>query len=454
MPANVEVSDRVVRVETPEPLEDAKPFHYSNAKHRLLNGGYGAGKTFAAVWEIIQLLVEHPGTRWLCTRKLYDDLRETVQRVFLQEVPPQLVRDWRKGDRCLELYNGSMVYFRGLKDDPQRLGSWELGGFSIHEAAEVEEQFFTMLLSRIRQKQGPRRSILETNPPDISHWIYKRWVLDHRPDYQFFSMSSRKNPFLPPHYVSNLCQEYPPEWIERYIDGKWGYTPKGAPVYGNVFKEDVHTGEFHFVPSLPLYRSWDFGWHHPCVVFAQEGVDESFRVLREFMGDRTFIRPFAQQVLTLTNRLFGGAHVIDFCDPAGAQSSDKGPSSVQELNYLGIYPTWRPSNVVEGLELITRMLQTLKGGKPWLLFDKAGCPILIQGFKGGYHRKKDKNTGAFSDEPVKDGFYEHSQDALRYMVVNLFGSQPRHKKWEDFDIQEPSYGVGGVGSEPVERGYI
>jgi hypothetical protein len=47
-----------------------------------------------------------------------------------------------------------------------------------------------------------------------------------------------------------------------------------------------------------------------------------------------------------------------------------------------------------------------------LRIDKS-CELLIDGFLGGYVRDDD-------DEPVKDNYYDHSMDALRYVVTILF----------------------------------
>jgi hypothetical protein len=62
-------------------------------------------------------------------------------------------------------------------------------------------------------------------------------------------------------------------------------------------------------------------------------------------------------------------------------------------------------------------------GNPLLRFDRQGCPLLIDAISGGY--AMDERT----DEPKKDGYYDHLVDALRYACVGGGASQSGGSKF-------------------------
>ena len=56
----------------------------------------------------------------------------------------------------------------------------------------------------------------------------------------------------------------------------------------------------------------------------------------------------------------------------------------------------------------------------------SNCGLIIDGFLGGYCRDED------TDEPVKDGYYEHIFDALRYLVCIIYNQKT-------YEVIRPSY---------------
>lgn len=135
------------------------------------------------------------------------------------------------------------------------------------------------------------------------------------------------------------------------------------------------------------------------------------------MGEDLTLDRFVQDIiLPYQDRLFGDkAKYIDFGDIAGRQITDKSEySSFAILANYGIFPVAKRSEINEGLTIIR---QKLADGS---LKVHPRCKTLVEGFKGGY-RYPPPTTGTPEPLfPLKDGFYEHSQDAFRYLIVNNF----------------------------------
>lgn len=236
-------------------------------------------------------------------------------------------------------------------------------------------------------------------------------------DIKVFTLHWSRHPKKSPEWYEKIKREkiMTSQEIAQELD--IDYTSSaGKPVFPD-FRKDKHTGEFNVNPDKPIYRGWDFGYHHPAVVFAQFDDNDRLIVLDEVMGEDVLLEVFAKEYV-LNRFVNHKAGFRDYCDPAGRQRSDKNEkTSIEILRGIGIYPIWRESSINEGLTLIRKMLIEDIAGRPALLIDKR-CRILIDGFSGYYHYPENREGRPESELPEKDGYYEHLQDALRYLVVN------------------------------------
>lgn len=410
-----------INIQSYEPLPKQLEFHQCTAKYRCFMGGFGSGKTKAGVWEAIQLCLEYPGNIGLIARKTYQELTDTTWHTLLEELPEEIVYTYYRKQLRIIFRNGSQIIGRSL-DDPKKYASLNLGFFYIDEGIEATEQDFLTLCGRLRlDKVKKHCGFITTNPPTVDHWIYHYFVEKKDPNYQLIKATTYDNIYLPKDYVENLKKEYPESWVKRYLEGEFGFILQGDPVFP-VFKENIHVDDtIRYNPSKVLIRGWDFGWHHPAVVFLQK-QDDGVVVLDEIMGNKIYLYDFVPQVIEYTNTYFHNAQVKDYCDPSGVQKRDVSEkTSIDILRSYGIYPLFKKSEIQEGIEIINRLLSTLSNsGKPFLRISPK-CKILIQAFMGGYcYQKKENKT---EPVPYKDGFYEHLMDALRYAIVNMYSTK-------------------------------
>ncbi len=419
-----------LEVRSYEPLPKQREFHESDAFLRLYQGGFGAGKTLAGVWEAIDVSMAYPNNFGIVARKTYRELEDSTKKTFFEVCPKELIGGFRARDDVVTFVNGSRIAFRSL-DDPDKLRSTNLGWFYVDEASEIEDEDIpTMLVGRLRLDRVPwRGGWFTSNPATVEHWTYK-WFVERAKEaphrYHMVVASSYENPYLPREYIEALEQEYSPSWVRRYLRGEFGFVAKGTAVFEN-FNESLHVvDKLEPLPDRPIIRAWDFGFHHPAVLWSQIGPNGVLRVLRELMGTDILISKFADQVIAVSKEKFPpDATFIDVGDPAGGQRGDKDPrTSVDILRERGIRVATRKYPKKRLIELVEAKLgQVRKQGdsvQPVILISRQGCPVLIEGLMGGYCWPKAKDGKISRETPLEDGYYEHLQDCLQYTAAHVW----------------------------------
>ena len=189
------------------------------------------------------------------------------------------------------------------------------------------------------------------------------------------------------------------------------------------FDPATHVRPVDYDPNLPLYRTLDFGFVNPFVCLwvqvapGPEGrTDQSgvVRVIDEYVRSRATIDVHAKELKARTPCPEEQV-AATYCDPAGAGASDiTGTSVVRELRSLGIAVKYRPSGILEGIELIRRAIRSGDGTSTLVVSPR--CPRLIEALQC-YHYP-DNARAAAGELPLKDGVYDHPIDALRYFFIH------------------------------------
>ncbi len=429
-------------------LPTQKRFIYGKEFCRAYKGPAGCAKTStlaAFAWGRALLV---PGTKLFISRADYNDLflpGSTFDAIngMLDLLPKDVILDrdksppmkwWIKPatlDGAPDDNSVSQMTFMGLRDG---LGSTQATVWLVDEADEIEELRAREIIMRLRAKgvQEDYCAGYVFNPPAKNHWLYTACtgkdaqgnrVGEGVPWMDLYEPEPQENiQNLPKGYYERF-RHLSPEQRQRYVDGQWGATFPGLPVYRN-FKQEIHVNrDLEYNPHSMLYRFWDFGYNRPVCIWAQMSPYGHLYVLKELIGHMEEIEPFALRVKAVTESRFPNADLRDYGDPAVKQHKDTG-SSLAKLYNAGIQILYRFTHVDEGVTQIRNLLDRLIGGKPILQFNDREAPTLVDALKGGYHMDK---TG---DAPKKDGFYEHPADAYRYGIVNVFGGMVGRSSYE------------------------
>jgi len=198
------------------------------------------------------------------------------------------------------------------------------------------------------------------------------------------------------------------------------------------FDPEIHIRKGRFFAALAggrIYRGIDFGFHSPYVVWVHLSESGELTVFDEMEGeDLTLDRLIsAIREVDRRNMLKEKDFIFTACDPAGAAKNDSGLTSTDRLKQSGIKLVWRASLINDGVDELKTMLLD-HNGNVCLKFT-ANVPKTILHFQQyRWDKKKEK--------PVKGEGHDHAVDALRYLIVNLFGQ--KGKDWSGAKVM----GVG------------
>ncbi len=164
-------------------------------------------------------------------------------------------------------------------------------------------------------------------------------------------------------------------------------------------------------PLGEVYRSIDFGYRHPFVLWIQRTDEDDFIVFDEWSVENRTTEEMRLAIhnVDLSHGLSEARVRWSACDPAGAAAQDSGLSPVDVLRRAGMKLCYRSSRIAPGLERVKAALCDTTGRVRLRIAPR--CQKLIADLSR-------YRWAAGGDEPQKDGVCDHSLDALRYFFVN------------------------------------
>lgn len=240
-------------------------FMESRKKVQVIGGGFGNGKTAAAVVKTLQIARSYPGANIYMGMATYKQLNDTMREEFYKWVPNSAVKRWPTvTDNTLYMKNGTKVNFRYLRQkgkgtaDGQTVSNllsatYDLAVVDQIENPEITYKDYLDLLGRLRGSTsykgtddtmpvtGPRWLILTANPSFnwVFHKIIKPWqhykqTGEVHPDLmtdpetgepmiEVFEAPTYENAHnLEPDFIKGLEAAYTGQFRERYLMGNWG----------------------------------------------------------------------------------------------------------------------------------------------------------------------------------------------------------------------------------------
>jgi phage terminase large subunit len=202
----------------------------------LLKGGVGSGKTRGIMAPVMEMLLECPGMRVFWGRQDFKDIKLSVMDLFFTIMPPEVVVDQSVQYHWYDIWTGkgkanSRISFDGLKD-LSGFGSQEFAVVVITEAHEVAEMAYRTLKRRCRQSGYPVMILMESEPPNESHWIERLTnpaLEEYDPDIEMWELSTYENwNNLPEAYRVSL-ESMPKAWQRKYVYPGWSAVLRGVP---------------------------------------------------------------------------------------------------------------------------------------------------------------------------------------------------------------------------------
>lgn len=209
----------------------------------------------------------------------------------------------------------------------------------------------------------------------------------------------------------------------------------GKAVYPE-FDRETHVSELPLLPIVEdaindghdtVIRGWDHTGLHPACVLTYL-LGNQWLVFKEFWEEDAGIEDFADIVkIWCAQNLPTETTYKDIGDPAGNRTRDSRKKTAADYvrEHCGI-------NISEGIQTFKIRRESIANRlnrRDGILIDPTQCPILIDGFLGGYGYKEIGKSGVFKDTISggdKDKYCD-VHDALQYPATRIFGPSSRVK---------------------------
>ena len=438
---------------TPPPT--GAKFMASDAKMRVLMGPVGSGKSVTSSFEIVRRAsMQAPNangirkTRAAIVRETARQLQDTTIKTFLDWFPPGQCGDFMRTTKTYFFRVGDVeceIMFRALDDadDVANLNSLELSFAWFNECRDIHPDIVDAMSKRIgrypsSKDGGPTWHGMwgDTNPPTMDGWWYyqmegldpKDGVSPNNNGWHVFKQPSGRSAYA--ENVENLPEGYydtqgrSEEYIRVYIDGEYGLSSAGMPVY-KYFRPDYHMGRGPLRPILngvrPVVVGMDLGLT-PAAVLGQQDPRGRALILDEAvsfdMGVQRFIRTMLKPLLF---ERFSGAPVLVVVDPAGVQRAQTDERSVVDIikaEGMRVIPA-KTNSVSARINAVDEYLMRQVDGDPAFVVDPR-CTQLKAAMMGGY-RYKPKGDG-----DIDKNKHSHCAEALQYLMLHLHNAPEGH----------------------------
>ena len=228
-------------------------FHTCGKKIRIFKGGTRAGKTTAAIMDIIKVcLGEHdyckmelPAVFWVvCStyKKIYQDdgMLSKFKEILPMNRVLKIISDKQKGDFCIEFDNGSSIIFKSQEEDSKAFKSSKISGALIDERIESQD-IRTDIRMRIIDKKGILIFTMDSFEEDewVNELAQHEWA-------EIFPVTMEDNAkYLPAEEIEMVKRELTDEEREKAFYGR--YLNKD---YTYVFLSSIWT-ESNYVEIKP-----------------------------------------------------------------------------------------------------------------------------------------------------------------------------------------------------------
>ena len=429
------------------PTKVCGSFMMDNAKMRVLMGPVGSGKSVTCTFEIIRRAGQQDKnaqgirrTRVAVVRETARQLQDTTIKTFLDWFPTGICGRYMRTTKTYYMKLGDVeceVMFRALDDadDVANLNSLELTFAWFNECRDIHPKIIDAMSKRVgrfpgRKDGGPTWHGMwgDTNPPTMDTWWYYQMehlnqvdgVSENDNGWDVFKQPSGRAP--DGENVENLPEGYydtkgrSEEYIRVYIDGEYGLSSAGMPVY-KYFRPDYHMAHEKLNPIVngvrPIVVGMDLGLT-PAAVIGQQDQRGRAIILDEAVSVDMGVQRFTRTVLKpLLYERFPSSPVTIIVDPSGiqrAQTDERSAVDIIKAEGLNVRPA-KTNSISARINAVDEYLMRHVDGDTAFLVDPR-CTRLKSAMMGGYRYHKTNGS-------VDKNKHSHVAEALQYLMLHI-----------------------------------
>ncbi|NQT34727.1 hypothetical protein HQ587_06015 [bacterium] len=367
-------------------------------------------------WMLYRALNEEPGV-YLMLCKGERDSRELLKRLrIMYSLLPENIRIQeemtRNSDREVVFASGSRILSLPATEEAPRMHSpsgvfWDEMAFTSHSDG---------IWTAVKPAIDSGGSFVGVSTPNGTDNVFYDLYSDKSNGFGKLRIHWKEHPHRDDEWLNDAKKGLSKaRWQQEY---ELDFGALADRVY-DEFETSMHIldSEFRWVRGGGrTYRSIDFGYRHPYVIWLHISPAGDMIVFDEWEGNDATVDEMVEAIRKIDARHGITEEDITWsgCDPAGAAVNDDGISSVGRLNRKGFKLAYRKSEIMNGVELVKSLLRDANG-----IIRLRFSPNVK---KTVYHLQHYRWESG-RDKPRKDNLHDHAVDALRYLIINLSGGR-------------------------------
>ena len=389
-------------------------FLFQPCRYKVLYGGRGGGKSFAAARALLLQGVAKR-LRILCTREIQRTIKDSVHKLLSDQITELgLESKYDTFQTEIRGTNGTEFIFTGLAD--QTVTSVKsLEGCDIvwcEEAQVISARSWSILIPTIRKDESEIwvtfNPELETDP------TYQRFVKDPPQNTKVQLMNWRDNPWF--NAVLELerqdCLKRFPRDYDNVWEGQCRPAVEGAIYFDEVaaMERDGRVCNVPYDPMLKAHIVFDLGFNDEMAVSIVQRHVSEVRIIRYIEDTQKTLVYYSAELKEL--RYNWGKVWLPFSD-GFSKDFKTGKGSDQILTAMG----WNVARKEEVANVdVEEGIRQTRLVFPRIYADKTNCSQLVEAWKR-YRRHINKQT-LTAGAPVHDQ-YSHGADNTRYIAINI-----------------------------------
>jgi hypothetical protein len=395
--------------------ESQRAFVYNKAPFPAFVGGFGSGKTAAAIARIMTL-------KRLCPKQdvaYYLPTYGLVEDIAYQRFPELLEKNGfsyklNRQAATLTLDLGRII-FRTM-DNPDKIIGYEVAHSVCDELdtlpIDKARNVWNKVIARNRQKAFTHagtpipNSVAVATTPEGFRFVYERWVKTKVAGYELVRAKTMDNAAnLPADYIDNLRNSYSSQLLSAYLDGEFVNLTAGS-VYPE-FDRTLNATNETIIPNEVLHIGCDFNVTKMSAVIHVLRGDDPHAVME--ITD-VFDTPAMARIIKERYKDQGHAVMI-YPDASGSgrRSNNASESDIAILKQHGFQVCVNPTNpaVKDRVLSMNRMLHN-EGVRRYRV-NPQHCPHLVESLE--------KQPYSKDGEPDKSSGLDHILDAAGYFIA-------------------------------------
>ena len=400
-----------MHIEMPyEPRKAFMPFHNRTKRWACIVAHRRAGKTVAAVNDIIRAGIMYKGPNGLFgyVAPYMNQARRIAWDYFKYYAQP-IVKDVNESQMTITLINGVKISLFGA-DSADNLRGLGFSGLYLDEYADFRPSVFgNILRPALSDKNG--WCVFSGTPKghNAFYEVYRRAQADPS-DWFLLRLPASESGLLPRSELAAAQAQLSPDQYQQEYECDFSSAVAGA-FFGREMNEAENQGRITTVPHDPelgTYTAWDLGYRDDTAIWFYQVVRGEIRVIDYHAVSGANIAELAEVVMSKPYRYT--KHNLPH-DARAKTLASGGKSVIEQLAHhlglanLAIVPDL---SVQDGIQAVRAML-------PRVWFDANKCADGIEALRQ-YQREYDEDKKTFRQTPRHD-WCSHPADAFRMLAI-------------------------------------